>query len=121
MLRIEGVELKSEFQDHILAGGDMLPRAYKEMEFGNARAMVFSMGNYAKRAYIYLRDDDTKYSNITLHYQDAKGLSKSMQKSHYPFEFTLDISDYKDGLSFYLSGISLKGDRVQSEEAVLAN
>jgi hypothetical protein len=119
VLRIEGVEIRSEFQDHVLAMGDVVPRAYKELEFGNARAMIFSMGKYARRAFIYLRDDDTKYTSITLDYKDASGTSKRVQKYHYPFEFTLDINNHEDGLEFHLSGITPEGDLVLSEEVLL--
>ncbi len=118
-IRISGVDIQLNFQESLLSGTDEIPGAYKEIEFGNSRAMIFNMGEYAKRAYIYLRDDDAKFSCVSLHYVDKSGNTVKLDKCHYPFEFTVDISDHKDGLTFYLTGLTLQGNKVESEKVII--
>ncbi|MDF1573237.1 MAG: hypothetical protein P1P82_16635 [Bacteroidales bacterium] len=119
VLRIKGVEVQHGFQEEILAETGAIPGDYKELDFGNARAMIFNMGEYSKRAYIYLRDDDTKFRNVTLHYTGAAGEEITSEKLHYPFEFTVDLSNLSKGLEFYLTGTTLHGKEVRSESVKL--
>lgn len=82
----------SDFQQKILAAAKDKSRDYIKLEAGNAHAMLFKLGNYSRRLYVYLEDDDTKLSRASLHYTDAGGKPVTITDTAYPFEFTVPLA-----------------------------
>ena len=89
VVRIDGLSFKKGISEALLANHPVSSNGYKKMEAGNAHAMFFQMGNYDNRLYLYLEDDDTKVQKAVLQYEDANGQLKSVEDTHYPFEFTI--------------------------------
>ncbi|ALJ06736.1 hypothetical protein APS56_04790 [Pseudalgibacter alginicilyticus] len=114
---IDGVHLKKGFQESILAHDEKIDNSYKVLDFGNTKAMIFNLGNYAKRAYIYLQDDDSKWSSVSLTYKNDKGAEKTIIDQDYPYEFTIPLEN--TGLEFMISGNDLDGKVSKSSWQVL--
>ncbi len=83
---IEGVEAKVNFQQNILAKSEAWKNDFYESKDGKVRAMLLNFGNSSKTAYIYLTEDDTKLSSVTL---VSNGVS--IVDAIYPFEFTVPV------------------------------
>lgn len=114
---IDGVNLKKGFQQSIFANTEKINNSYKELAFGNTKAMIFNLGNYTKRAYIYLQDDDSKWSSVSLTYKDDKGAENTILDQDYPYEFTIPLEKTK--LEFMVKGKSHHGKVSRSEWQVL--
>ena len=116
VIKIEGVEIEPSFQDVINAQTEVVGNSFIHIDFGNAKAMLFNMGNLNKRAYIYLQDTDAIFKNVSLNYLDVQGRLTSITKNSYPFEFTIPLKDKQTELKFNLSGIKVDGSSLVSEE-----
>lgn len=91
-IRLRSVTMKTGFQDQLLASAGKPLKDYTKISTGNAQALLFRMGNYSNRLYVYLEDDDTKYKAASLRFTDEKGNTKVMQDHAYPFEFTIPLN-----------------------------
>ncbi len=118
-IKIESISPTSSFQDVINSDTEIIENSYEAIDFGKAKAMLFTMGKLQKQAYIYLEQDDSFFKNVTLKYTDDKGKSKSILKSQYPFEFTIPFEEGQKGMLFELSGVDLKGNTIKSGEITL--
>jgi hypothetical protein len=115
-IKVEGLLPKLAFQQKIVSKGPSPKNSLYEFDFGNARAMVINLGNYDQRAYIYLQDDDSRFSSVTLFYEDEKGSIKSLIDENYPFEFTIPTKGMKKEGSLWFSATNLKGKVEKSEK-----
>ena len=115
-IKIENLEIEASFQDAINAPTEIVKNSFIDIEFGNAKAMLFTMGNLNKQAYIYLQDTDATFKNVTLNYLDVEDREIRVLKNNYPFEFTIPLTDKQTGLSFQLSGIKVDGSRLESKK-----
>jgi len=121
VVKLENVSPLVQIQEEILAETGTLENDYARIDFGNAEAMLIRMGKYANKAYIYLKDDDTKFSEVSIHYQLMDGKTKSITRKEYPFEFTIAIPIEKPFISFKLEGIKKNGERVSGGTTVLGD
>lgn len=101
------------FQQAILTKTEKLSNAYREIELGNARAMLFNFGDYGKRAFIYVRDDDSRWESWKLTYQNKDGDDVELRDQDYPFEFTVILKD-ESMLEFELTGNPINGKAVRT-------
>ena len=115
-LTIEKIDVPSKFQHMINVESEKKQTGthFKQLDFGNGRAMILNMGDGLKTAYIYLGDDDEEFSEVLLTYSIDKGEVRSLLDIHYPYEFTINLSD-QSVLDFSLVGVKPGGKRVQSE------
>lgn len=118
-IKIEGVEIEPSFQAAIIAQTKEIGNSYIDIDFGNAKAMLFNMGNLNKRAYIYLQDSDAIFKNVTLNFTDKEGQEVSITKNHFPYEFTIPLDENQTKLNFNLSGISVDGTKEVSNNYIL--
>lgn len=113
-LAIAQVDIQSPFQSKILNTIRDNSQDYAAIPEGNAKAFLFKLGNMGRRLFVYLEDDDNKWSKAALVYTDKNGKKKSLQKSAYPFEFTVD-ADVKRPVEFSLQLTGRDGKIVQSK------
>jgi hypothetical protein len=118
-VKIEGAEIKPSFQDMINAQKEVVENSFINIDFGNAKAMLFNVGNLNKRVYIYLQDTDATFKNVTLNYLNAEGREVSITKNNYPFEFTIPLERTQNGLSFSLFGIKTNGQKLKSKQHIV--
>jgi len=118
-LKIDHVRDHVEFQNRILGQPETPDYCFTESDFGRARAMVFHIGAYAKRVYIYLRDDDSKFKSVSLRYKDSCGTEKVLTRDYYPFEFTVDLPVTGPVPVFFLSGIDINGNEIEGKPLTL--
>ncbi|SIO51576.1 hypothetical protein [Chitinophaga niabensis] len=110
---IPDTPVPNTFQQKILAVTNDKSKDYAKLETGHAQAMLFKLGSYDKRLYIYLEDDDTKWSKVSLHYNNT-----TVDDTTYPFEFTVPV---KEAVTFYLSLYDKEGQVQKSEKVTLGN
>jgi hypothetical protein len=78
--------------------------------------MVINLGEYDRRGYIYLQEDDSRFSNVTLFYADKDGKVTTIMDEHYPFEFTIPLKGMEEGISFWFSAKNQQGGIETSEK-----
>jgi hypothetical protein len=110
---IPDTPVPNTFQQKILAVMNDKSKDYAKLETGHAHAMLFKLGSYDKRLYIYLEDDDTKWSKVSLHYNNT-----TVNDTAYPFEFTVPV---KEAVTFSLSLYDREGQLQKSEKVTLGN
>jgi len=119
VVKLQGVTPSVNIQDRILDQAMVRGNDHTTVDFGNAEAMIIRMGSYATRAYIYLKDDDTKFSEVSIHYQPSSGEQHVMTKKEYPFEFTIELPQEAPYLHFTLEGIMVNGEKIVGDTTVL--
>lgn len=116
---VHGVTLQSPFQQKILDIEPAHPgRDYAKLPAGNAHAMLFQLGGYGRRLYVYLEDDDNKYRQASLVYTTSSGKEARIDDKAYPFEFTVPV-EQGQAVPFYLSLTRVNGKEEISERVVL--
>lgn len=119
VVEITGVEMKTRVQDKLLQAGNAWQEDYREINFGNARAMIFNLGELGKRAYVYLKDDDNVFRDVSLTYWDGKGESRKITDNAYPFEFTVPLGSAQADFRFQLGGKLVNGNSVEGKVVVM--
>lgn len=102
VVKISGVTPHIGFSKSFASETAAVPNDYREIEIGNARAMLISLADYGQRAYVYLRDDDSKVAQATLRYKDAAGVEQTLADADFPYEFTVDLPRGATGFRFSL-------------------
>jgi hypothetical protein len=113
-LAIAPVAMPVSFQSKILANVHDKSDDFASIPEGNAKALLFKLGALGRRLFVYLEDDDNKWSKAELVYTDKKGKKKIVQKSAYPFEFTVDV-DIRKPVKFSLVLTGRDGKQVKSK------
>lgn len=117
---VEHVAPQVRFQHKILAHNKETGNDYGEIPTGNAKAMLFRLGDYARRLFLYLEDDDNRWRSVQLQYSVAGGETKSVRKDAYPFEFTVPLQQ-ATAMQCWLLLEKQDGSTVTSEKITLGN
>jgi hypothetical protein len=75
--------------------------------------MILNFGRAATTAYVYVRADDSKFTNVSLTHWNA-GQRKQVFDESYPFEFTVPRARDATDFRFQLEGVALDGTRLDS-------
>ncbi|MDR2916128.1 MAG: hypothetical protein LBV74_15100 [Tannerella sp.] len=86
---------------------------------GNLQAMILSKGNGEKSMFAYMKDDDSLYSKAVMHYRVDDGDWQQFEKTWFPFEFTLPLTDKNSQVEFYLELTRLSGKTLKGKKIVL--
>jgi hypothetical protein len=114
---VTGAMIQSSFQQKILnTGGGNTGRDYVKLAAGNAHAMLFNLGEYGRRLYTYLEDDDNKYRKATLVY-NHNGKEEKIEDTAYPYEFTVPVN--KQPVTFHLLLTEVNGKEEKSETVTM--
>lgn len=108
------------FQQKILAKTRDKGNDYSEMPTGNAKALLFKLGAYGRRLFVYLEDDDNKWRSARLHYTDAAGREQQVNDAAYPFEFTVPVQQ-AHSIQCWLTLTKEDGTVITSEKISLGN
>ncbi|WP_211316325.1 hypothetical protein U0035_05630 [Niabella yanshanensis] len=117
-IAIPGADIPKGFQDQLLGAKAGSTTDYAVIAEGNAKALLFTMGTYARRLYVFLQDDDTKWNSAKLVYRINGASPKEMVKKEYPFEFTVPV-EMDLPIRFHLQLTGKDGKQVQSKETEL--
>ena len=115
VLEIKDVEIETHFQNQILGEKPSWKNGYKEYELGNARFMILNVGSLDTKAYVYLRDDDTKFKKVELLEKLENGTIISHVDASFPYEFTLNVPASVDGITLKIIGTSTEGDTISGD------
>lgn len=118
-IRMEGLSAKVSFQNKLLSPASSSSNSLQKLDFGKARAMLINLGEYDRRAFIYLQEDDARFSSVTLFYEDENGSTKSKEDENYPFEFTIPLQGDKETFSFWFSARNPQAKVEKSEKYTL--
>jgi hypothetical protein len=120
-LNIRGLMVKPKFQDRLLSASstNRWKNDYVKLETGDARAMILNFGPKETSAFIYLREDDSKWAHVALNYSVDGGAKVVSQDADYPFEFTLKLPTGAGRVDFELAATTRDG-RVKKEKCQLA-
>ncbi|MBM3756007.1 MAG: hypothetical protein FJW38_18730 [Acidobacteria bacterium] len=119
-LSIRGLVVKPKFQDRLLSASstNRWKNDYVKLEAGDARAMILNFGPKETSAFIYLREDDSKWAQVALHYSVDGGANVVSQDGDYPFEFTVKLPPEAGRVEFELTATTRDG-QVKKEKGQL--
>ncbi len=117
-IAIEEAVPSVQFQQKILSATGDSGKDFAEIKTGNARALLFRLGTYGRRLFIYLEDDDNKWRRIRLHYTDAAGNVRQLEDNTYPFELTVPLEKVY-AVQCWLTLEKKDGSTVESEKITL--
>jgi hypothetical protein len=117
-VRLNGVKMQNGFQQQILGAETSKATDYVHLPEGNANAMLLHLGNYDKRLYVYLEDDDNKVKTATLQYKIADGKTLLLEDKQYPFEFTIPLQN-QSVIQFSLILNKTNGEKEESKQVTL--
>lgn len=114
-LIVRGVDVKADFQQKFAEKDTAWKNDYYEPAFGNSSAMLINMGKKLKTAYVFLRDDDSKFQKVNMLYRIDNEKFRSLEDVSYPYEFTVDVPETASNVFIQLSGIDKNGNVQKSE------
>lgn len=114
-LKIKNLVVQADFQEKMLASPAKWKNPYAEIETGNARAMILNIGQLQPKAYVYLRDNDDLWDQVTLRYKKTDGEMLEIQDSNFPFEFTIPLDKNSDVFDFQVMLKDKRGKMTSSE------
>ncbi|MCH5686162.1 hypothetical protein LWM68_19020 [Niabella sp. W65] len=79
---------------------------------------MFKLGSYARRLYVFLQEDDSKWKSAKLVYKIGEQQPLTVQKAEYPFEFTIPVG-HNHPVRFHLELAGRDGKLVKSNEIEL--
>lgn len=120
VIKIDQAEPKIQIQDKLLARGSTVKNDQVDIDLGNAKAFSFRFGNLSK-AYVYLQDDDTVFSEVSMSYSLKGGKEETIIDKDYPFEFTVDLPEGDNLVTIKLEAVKKDGSKVSSTAVKLGN
>lgn len=117
-LAIPGVKISSGFQDQILNVKKDQRSDYINISEGDTKALLFKLGAYAQKLFVFLQEDDTKWKKARLVYKINGSKEKIIDKNEYPFEFTVPV-DQDKAVRFHLELMDINGKLTRSKEKEL--
>ncbi|RDC56008.1 hypothetical protein DU508_13755 [Pedobacter chinensis] len=111
---IADVKIPTGFQDQLLHAEKDHRSDYADIPEGNTKALLFKLGSYAQKLFVFLQEDDTKWKKATISYKINGKKEMSMDKNEYPFEFTIPIEMDKP-VSFYLKLTDINGKQIRTK------
>ncbi|HEX6428780.1 MAG TPA: hypothetical protein VF008_13890 [Niastella sp.] len=119
-IAVTPVQTKSFFQERLLSTDAACYNDYIKLDAGNAHAMLFQLGEYDRRLFVYLEDDDNLYSQVSLTYAGIDGKEQQIVDTAYPFEFTVPVPENAP-VTFQLSLVDVHGHIQKSNKVALGN
>ena len=119
-IEIEDVAIDTKIQEKLNLPAVAWKNGYAESKTGDARMMIINAGNYATKAFVYLREDDSVYKEVTLSMKRNDDKIIQLKDKHFPYEFTLDINNNDQAISFKISGITNTGGSIEGDWITLS-
>lgn len=117
-LRIDGLRARPQIDRADLERQAVpVPNDQAALTVGDARAYLLDFGHFGRRAYVYLRDDDSKVVRARLRYRSAKGW-RTLTDDAFPFEFSVPRKT-GESFTFSLSVDKVGGGSARGAETVL--
>ncbi|MES2653365.1 MAG: glycoside hydrolase family 97 catalytic domain-containing protein [Bacteroidota bacterium] len=111
---ITGVNIPSSFQDQILQVQKDHRSDEASIREGDTKALLFKLGAYAQKLFVFLQEDDTKWKKASINYTIEGKKEMRIDKNEYPFEFTVPIEMDKP-VRFYLELTDINGKLVRTK------
>ena len=107
---IDGCKITPRFQHKITGGAKegAWKRGLVDFDDPAGRAMMLSLGETTKTAYIYLIDDATTYKEVSLVHDIGK-IPVTLTDKAFPWEFTVPLDSSVSTMTFSVSALSADG------------
>ena len=119
-LIIKDCPVKAGLQEKFADKGRKWKHSSFGSDFGNMSALLIDMGAELKTAYIFLRDDDSKYRKVSLEYRYDGGQWQSAEDVSYPYEFSLPVPADTKKMDFRISAADMAGNTVTGPDFTLS-
>ncbi len=113
VVKIDRIKPTVIFQNRVLADLSVVKNDEASVALGNTKAYTFRFGKLSK-AFVYLQDDDTRFSEVTISYKIKGKELVSLKDNAYPFEFTIDLPESDSYFEFMLDAVRRDGSRESS-------
>ena len=107
VIKVEGVEPIIRYELPIIEQSFTIQNDHLSLEAGNAQAMLIKTLGDDLRAFIYLRDDDSKVSSLTISYFDENQHQQTLVDNEFPFELTVQLDDSSTSFEFDLKVVDI--------------
>lgn len=100
---IKEVNVTPTFQDNLFDNTGLWSNGKKDIQTGDATAMVIDMGKGLKSIFIYLRENDETLSSAIVSYKNQSGKKITLTDNSYPYEFSIPLPDDAESFVFSLA------------------
>jgi hypothetical protein len=122
VLAIDGLRIHPSFQGEYVDPNakPLSEQSYHTIasSFGQVNGMLLSMGRSLTSAYVWLEATEKELKEARLTYKDGDQW-KTIVDSHYPFEFSLPVSEIEPAFEFYVDGVKPDGTVMRSGQVDL--
>ena len=117
-IAIEQVEVRPHFQAKFEISTSVWAKNYTSVDFENDRAVLMNFGKDLSSVYVWMEADNKRFRHVTLCYA-IDGVWKEMQKTGYPYEYTVEIPDTANSFEYYFKAERPDGVWVNSRHGKL--
>lgn len=124
-LSVDGLSVRTGFQEKALTPTPTVPTtadAYQRLAtpVGNVTALLFSLGQTTRSAYVWLEATAEQLKKATLHYRPLGATTwQTQEDTGYPFEFSVPVPDPADGWEWRVEGTTPDGNSVAAKTGIL--
>lgn len=112
---VKDCRVRTELQENFATKGRQWKNSSFHSDFGHLSALMLDMGKDLKQAYVFLRDDDSIFKEITLLYRFDNGRFQMQKDLHYPFEFSIPVPDNVENVYMQVMGVDVEGNLQKGE------
>lgn len=112
---IKGCNIHTSVQENFAQKGSKWKNSSFHSDFGHLSALMLDMGKNLKEAYLFLRDDDSIFKEVTLLYRFDDGRFQMLKDLSYPFEFSVPVPEGTETIYMQIMGIDVN-DNLQKGE-----
>ena len=113
---IRNCKTGTAFQEKFQTKGEKWKNSFYESDFGHMSACLLDMGENLKEAYVFMRDDDSVFSEVSLQYSIDGGEWITADDNSYPYEFSFSLPEGTGRIVMRVSALDKEGKRMAGEE-----
>lgn len=118
-LAIKGAAPKTKFQDKFYSESPAWSRDHSSLGFHDDHAVIFNMGEGLVSAYFMTAANNDVFQKVAVRYQFDGGEPKTLTRSGYPYEFTIEVPDSVKNISYSIEGVRPDGTIEKSKPGEL--
>ena len=118
-IAIVGAEPKAEFQKALNTETPTWSKDFSQVGFEDDQAVIFNMGKGITSAYIMTAANNEIFTKVTVKYRFDNGDWKNVSRIGYPYEFTVEVPDEINEITYKFLAITPGGKIKESEIGVL--
>lgn len=113
-IAINKVTPKIEFQNNFYSKTKPWIKDFDEMNFYDAKAVIFNMGKGLTDAYFMISANNDVFESVRLKYKENNGNWQTVTRKGYPYEFSIPLADQVKRIDYLFEGVRSNGRIVKS-------